>query len=151
MPQQRSSIDTPEYRRQRDAWYARLKKEGFADVEIMDPRTGAPGNYLMGVSAGDLRRNSHRIQTVRETRAFYEACRELVHDEDFWERRTDQKIWAMYAEGEKREKMYATFRSYNFPSLRKYVTPSHIDRVVKRGREEVFRRARHGEDTEGLE
>lgn len=137
----RSTIDTDEYRELRDEWYDRLEDEGFKDIEFIDRRHGGPGDYLRGVSAGDLRRNSRRIANVRETLAYYEACRARVHD---LPPGLERGVWRMYAEGATKVELYAAYDRLG-------VTRAEIDRIVARGHEEVLRSAKEDDDVEGLE
>lgn len=138
---ERSSIDTDEYRDLRDEWYGRLEAEGFKDIEFIDRRHGGPGDYLRGVSAGDLRRNSRRIANVRETLAYYTAARARVHD---LPPGLERGVWRMYADGATRVELYAAYERLG-------VTKAEIDRIVAAGHREVLRSAIEDDDREGLE
>lgn len=151
MSPQKKFYQTPEFRRLEAEWREKLAASGFPEIEYVDRKTGEPGSYLKGISTGDLRRSSHRIATVRETLAFYEAARALVHDDTYWKRKTDRRIWEMYAEGEKRADIQREMNQRNWPSHRKVTTPAHVSRVIREGKAEVYRRLREEPDLEGLE
>lgn len=54
--------DTPEFKAERDRWYARLADEGFDDIETCLRVTGHPGPLLKGrsPSPGDLARGLYQ-------------------------------------------------------------------------------------------
>lgn len=46
-------------------WKKKLAESGFRDIEQVDPRTGEPGELLLGMSVGDLRRGLYSHATER--------------------------------------------------------------------------------------
>lgn len=130
---QRSKIDTDEYRKLRAVWAKKLAKSGFEDIEMLDPRTGMPGDRLKGVSPGDLRRSTHRIQYVRETERFYALCRSYLHTMDD-EPALDRYVFARYAEGARATEIRAELnhrKRTRLVSLQKVrdTINKHVDRV----------------------
>lgn len=108
-PQKRSPIDTDEYRRLRAEWDSKLKESGFEDIEMIDKRTGLPGDRLRGVSPGDLRRSSHRIRHVRDTERFYALCRAHLHEIPK-HLKLHRKIWGMFSEGARYSEIYRALK-----------------------------------------
>lgn len=84
--------DDPSFLDQRDAWYSRLKAEGFNDIEILDGQTRQPGSMLRGVSPGDLQRSLYKP----ETEEYFRCARAHV-----WrvKRGVMREIWKLHSEG----------------------------------------------------
>lgn len=129
--QKRSPIDTDEYRAQRDEWYARLAEEGFEDQEMIDRRTGLPGDRLRGPSPGDLRRSRHRIMYVRETERFYALCRQHVWD---MPKGLNRDIFARFAEGARPMEIWRELQADPHTA---HVTKAFVRRSVRRSVEDV--------------
>lgn len=119
-------FDDDEFVALRDAWYAKLKEEGFEDIEILDKRTKHPGCMLKGVSPGDLRRGLYKP----ETEEYYRIARRHV-----WKLHTplEREIWRLHAEGHSRSRIVARL------GTRFHVTRSFVSRFLTQERERMFR------------
>jgi hypothetical protein len=87
-----SRFDDPAFLAERDKWYARLKEEGFDDIEILDGNTHHPGAMLRGVSPGDLQRGLYKP----ETEEYYRCARHHVFR---MKRGVGRQIWKLHSEG----------------------------------------------------
>lgn len=99
-----------EFTELRDEWYAKLKDEGFEDLEYVNQKTKQPYlNMLAGPSVGDLHRSPQRKWNIQFSREYYSLAR--VH---YWEMleevearyqrkpklvRARLEAWQLHAEG----------------------------------------------------
>jgi len=70
--------ERPEFLDLRDEWYAKLKEEGFDDIEVIDEITRQPGHLLRGVSPGDLNRSESRKFYKASSEEYYRLARQYV-------------------------------------------------------------------------
>lgn len=74
------------------AWYKKLKKSGFEDIEQADGRLKDWHSFRFAVAG------QNPVQMYAKTR-FYDAAREMLTKYTFATAQ-DRKIWALYSEGE---------------------------------------------------
>jgi hypothetical protein len=87
-----SRFDTKEFRKLRTAWYKKLERSGFRDIEIFHEAHLDPESVMHGVSTGDLRRSLYKP----ETEEYFSLARGHVHD---IEDPRIRLVWALHAEG----------------------------------------------------
>jgi hypothetical protein len=84
----------------RDEWYAKLKEEGFDDIEMVDQISRQPeakdGHILLRGPARDLVRSKEKRQYVASQEEYYRLARQLVWELPFGPYR---HVVAMHAEG----------------------------------------------------
>lgn len=92
---------TPAFRALQTRWYARLRAEGFRDIES----GGEDSRLLDGVNAQTLER-------ATPARAeYYRRCRDFAHHYRRFERPEDQRIAELYAEGYTQQQIAAALGS----------------------------------------
>lgn len=80
---------TPEFLKQRDEWYKRLRDSGFHDGELINPRTNEPSTNLL---RGE---GNYSSQT--------DFLRNYGTDIERWYERMRQHYWTMLENGESEE------------------------------------------------
>ena len=128
--------ETPEVQALRREWYAKLKEEGFKDIEQVVDDRGTVGALLLGVSQGDLRRRLYKP----ETEQYYTLARQHLHTIERRpaksRMRCAQAIWALHSEGYGERRGCAVLAAKG-----KTVTPGHYKKVVADERARMMRRA----------
>lgn len=80
------------FQKLRREWYAKLKENGFRDIEQDVDAFGTSGGMLLGVSAGDLRRKLYKS----ETEDYYRFARQYLHTMPTG---LERAIWQLHSEG----------------------------------------------------
>lgn len=108
--------EDPDLIAERDAWYAKLKADGFKDIEQPVGDGSRFGDLLLGVSPGDLRRRLYST----ESEDYYRFARQHVHSLPFG---LERAVWEHHSEG------------LSYSKIRQALLRSHGkvgERVVKR-------------------
>ena len=119
--------ETPEFLALRREYYARLKADGFRDIENIDWKTGDSGNLLNGFGHMDAVR-----RWSPESQRYYELARQkaaTIRGPKY--NKDERRIWRMHAKG---KSFRAIERETGIPRAR-------VSRTVKRIAKEILPRA----------
>ena len=114
-------------------WYAKLKEEGFEDIEYFDSDL-EPKDWLKGNSKFSPIWGDEQIAATHDQREssgnldYYLQATALLHKEDVFASDTEREIWEMHADG------------LSLRSIGKQVGFSHpkVMRIIKRIRRKHF-------------
>lgn len=117
--------EKPDFLALRKKWYAKLKKKGFKDAELIDWKTGDSYECMEGISKADLK----RCYTPDKQR-YYELARQWLWDlrerKDVSKR--DLTIWGHHSDG----------RSYRWIEQKTGIKRGTTERVVAMLREQML-------------
>lgn len=91
----------PEFLELRDYWWKKAREYGLLDIEIVDNRTGEPGDMLQGPSSGDLYRSTTRRHQVQLSENQFRAYRNWTYTDSGRPRLSgaELSIWEAFCEG----------------------------------------------------
>ena len=111
-------------------WDAKLKDEGFVDLEQRALLQEKEARYLLGTSGGDLARGSNRRAKIKASKDYYRSARQ--HAWSIPEVRPERRVWDLHAEGVGVERIVATLRDTHGLGRRKVTEIIHCERAKMR-------------------